>query len=126
VRENDYAHALYNGDTGVLVRVETDDRGAELRAAFPEGASLRLFPLAALRSRIEHAFALTVHQSQGCEFDHVALVLPTADTPLATRELCYTAVTRARRSVALVGDRDLLKVAIGRTIERHSGLAEIA
>jgi exodeoxyribonuclease V alpha subunit len=67
---------------------------------------------------------MTVHKAQGSEFDHVALVLPDADMPLLTRELLYTAMTRARRSVALVGETDLLARAVSRAIERHSGVAE--
>jgi exodeoxyribonuclease V alpha subunit len=70
------------------------------------------------------AFALTVHKAQGSEFDHVALVLPETDMPLLTRELLYTAVTRARRSVLLVGSSELLARAVARTLERHSGIAE--
>jgi exodeoxyribonuclease V alpha subunit len=67
---------------------------------------------------------MTVHQAQGSEFDHVALVLPEADMPLLTRELLYTAMTRARRSVLLVAETDLLARAVSRTLERHCGVAE--
>ena len=67
---------------------------------------------------------MTVHKAQGSEFDRVLLVLPGDDLPLLTRELVYTAITRARRSVAIVGARDLLVRAASRSIERHSGIAE--
>ena len=67
---------------------------------------------------------MTVHKAQGSEFDHVALVLPDADMPLLTRELVYTAITRARRSVLVVGERDLLARAVSRAVERHCGVAE--
>jgi exodeoxyribonuclease V alpha subunit len=64
-----------------------------------------------------------VHKAQGSEFDHVAVVLPDEDIPLLTRELLYTAVTRARRSVLLVGKPDLFGRAVSRTVERFSGVA---
>jgi len=67
---------------------------------------------------------MTVHKAQGSEFDHVAVVLPEADVPILTRELLYTAVTRARRSVVVVGERDLLVRAVERTMLRESGVAE--
>ena len=69
---------------------------------------------------------MTVHKAQGSEFDHVAVVLPEADMPLLTRELLYTAMTRARRSVLVVGEPDLLARAVSRTVERYSGVARKA
>ncbi|HEU5057143.1 MAG TPA: AAA family ATPase [Kofleriaceae bacterium] len=121
VRENDHARGLYNGDCGL---VASAGRGAgALRAVFAgQDGSWRIFPLAALRPRLELAYALTVHQSQGSEYDHVALVLPDADLPLATRELVYTALTRARRSIALFGTAEVLRAAVARSAERFSGL----
>jgi len=70
------------------------------------------------------AFATTVHKAQGSEFDHVAVVLPEPGSPLSTRELLYTAITRARRSVLLVGERERLAYAVSRCIARDSGVAE--
>ncbi len=67
---------------------------------------------------------MTVHKAQGSEFDHVALVLPDTDVPWLTRELVYTAITRARRSVLIVGPQDLLARAVSRSIERYSGVAD--
>ena len=121
VRENDHARGLYNGDCGL---VAADGRGADgLCAVFAgKDGSWRVFPLAALRPRLELAYALTVHQSQGSEYDHVALVLPEVDMPLATRELVYTALTRARRSIALFGSAEVLRAAVARSAERFSGL----
>jgi exodeoxyribonuclease V alpha subunit len=124
VQRNDYERRLYNGDQGVVVRVDRGrGDGAELMAAFVRGAGFDLWPVDDLPD-LAASFAMTVHKAQGSEFDHVALVLPDADLPLLTRELVYTAVTRARRSVALVGPRDLLARAVSRTVERHSGVAE--
>ena len=70
----------------------------------------------------EAAFAMTIHKSQGSEFDHVAVVLPPAGSPLATRELLYTAITRARSQVTLLGDPAALEVGLGRQVHRASGL----
>jgi exodeoxyribonuclease V alpha subunit len=122
VTRNDYARSLYNGDQGLVLRVDPEDSGGpRLMSVFRRGASFDAFPLSA---DLAAAFAMTVHKAQGSEFDHVALVLPDADLPLLTRELVYTAMTRARRSVLIVGGGDLLAHAVSRTAERHSGVAD--
>ena len=72
----------------------------------------------------ETAWAMTVHKSQGSEFDHVLLVLPDVDSRVLTRELVYTGVTRARRSVTLFGDRQILVAAVERSVARASGLVQ--
>ncbi|HEX8791789.1 MAG TPA: exodeoxyribonuclease V subunit alpha [Polyangiaceae bacterium] len=123
VERNDYERALFNGDQGVVLRVAEAGGAAVLAAVFPRGDRFEAFPLDTLPD-LAPAFAVTVHKSQGSEFDHVALVLPETDMPLLTRELLYTAVTRARRSVLLVGSDELLARAVTRTLERHSGIAE--
>jgi exodeoxyribonuclease V alpha subunit len=121
---NDYERRLFNGDQGLVVRIDAGDAaGARPTAVFPRRGRFVSFPVDALTDLVP-AFAMTVHKAQGSEFDHVALVLPEVDMPLLTRELLYTAMTRARRSVALVGERDLLARAVSRAIERHSGVAE--
>jgi exodeoxyribonuclease V alpha subunit len=66
---------------------------------------------------------MTVHKAQGSEFDHVGLVVPDVDHPLLTRELVYTAITRARRSALIVGPRDVLAHAVSRATLRSSGVA---
>jgi exodeoxyribonuclease V alpha subunit len=123
VQRNDYERQLYNGDQGVVARVESDDAPAGLAAVFLRRDSLVAYPLDAGLD-LAPAFAMTVHKAQGSEFDHVALVLPEADLPLMTRELVYTAMTRARRSVLIVGPLELLTRAVSRRIERYSGIAE--
>ena len=121
---NDYERRLFNGDQGLVIRVDAGGaHGDELVAAFPRGDGFVTFPLDAL-PELTPAFAMTVHKAQGSEFDHVALVLPETDMPLLTRELLYTAMTRARRSVVLVGETDLLARAVSRTLERHCGVGE--
>jgi exodeoxyribonuclease V alpha subunit len=67
---------------------------------------------------------MTVHKSQGSEFDRVHLILPDSDIPLLSRELIYTAVTRARSSVTIYGRRRILAAAIGRRTQRSSGLRD--
>jgi hypothetical protein len=74
--------------------------------------------------RYSFAFALTVHKSQGSEFDQIALILPESDIPLLTREMLYTAVTRSKRSVTIVGSPEVFKLGIKHTINRFSGMAE--
>lgn len=123
MRENDYARGLFNGDSGVVVRVQEGAHAPELRAVFAQPGGWMAFPVAALRPRLERAFATTVHQSQGSEHDHVAVVLPAGDIPLLSRELLYTALTRARRSVTLLGPADVLGACIERQVRRYSGVA---
>jgi exodeoxyribonuclease V alpha subunit len=116
VTANDYENQLWNGDTGVVVR--TSDG---LRAAFLRGEGPDLVPLSRLSS-VSPAHALTVHRSQGSQFEEVAVLLPPASSPLLTRELLYTAVTRASRSVRIVGSAESVRAAVGRQVVRASGL----
>jgi exodeoxyribonuclease V alpha subunit len=121
---NDYDKNLFNGDQGLVVRVEVaGEPGARPMAVFPRREAFAVHPVEALHD-LSPAFAMTVHKAQGSEFDHVALVLPDVDMPLLTRELVYTAVTRARRSALIVGQADLLVRAVSRAVQRHSGVAE--
>jgi len=122
---NDYEQGLFNGDQGLILWVQAAPDARTLpQAVFATRSGYRAFPLDLLQTRLEHAWALTVHKAQGSEFDHVALVLPPRDTPLLTREVVYTAVTRARRSVTVLGKRELLELACERTVQRSCGVAE--
>ncbi|TAH47250.1 MAG: exodeoxyribonuclease V subunit alpha, partial [Betaproteobacteria bacterium] len=119
VLRNDYLLGLYNGDIGLCL---PDERG-ELAVYFPcSGGGWRA--IAPLRLP-EHdtAFALTVHKSQGSEFDEVLLVLPAAQNRVLTRELLYTGVTRAARRVTLAGAPDVFAAACAARTRRHAGLA---
>ncbi|MDA3016007.1 MAG: exodeoxyribonuclease V subunit alpha [Actinomycetota bacterium] len=118
ITRNDPARRLFNGDVGVVIR--TDDGP---RVAFGGEAEPRLIAPSHLEGT-ETVHAMTIHKSQGSEFDHVVVVLPSADSRLATRELLYTAVTRARRQVTLIGDGAVVEAAIGRTSARTSGLRQ--
>lgn len=120
IARNDSALGLFNGDIGVAL-----DRGQGLRVwfAMPDGSIKSVQP-----SRLpehETTWAMTVHKSQGSEFDHAALVLPTQRTPVVTRELVYTAVTRARRRLSLYADERILGSAIATRTERRSGLSTL-
>jgi exodeoxyribonuclease V alpha subunit len=118
---NSYRLGLYNGDIGMVWPGE----GGSLQAFFPavEGGGVRAFPLLQLPPH-ETAFAMTIHKSQGSEFDRVALLLPPEDSPLLSRELLYTGITRARQQVVLIGREQEISTAIGRRAERASGLRE--
>jgi exodeoxyribonuclease V alpha subunit len=123
ITQNDYRLGLFNGDIGVAL----SDPGAgtgELAVFFPDGAGgLRRFMPYRLPEH-ETVFAMTVHKSQGSEFEEVLLALPDEDSPVLSRELVYTALTRARRRFTLVARRDVLAAAIQRRMERASGLRE--
>lgn len=123
VERNDYERGLFNGDQGLVLRVSSSGR-AQFMAVFPRAERYVAFPLDLLRSQLSLSFAMTVHKSQGSEFDGVGLVLPEEDIPLLTREILYTAVTRARRSVVVAGRRDLLDVGIARIVRRDTGLEQ--
>jgi exodeoxyribonuclease V alpha subunit len=120
ITQNDYASALFNGDVGVLH--QDGDAKRELSACFRESAdSVRQISLARLPAH-ESAYAMTVHKSQGSEFDHVAIVLPERPSRILSRELLYTAITRAKRSVSLYASESALRAAVLQRVERSSGL----
>jgi exodeoxyribonuclease V alpha subunit len=119
---NDYERDLWNGDQGIVLWTDAG-QGPMLEAVFPRGETFFRYPLAELAT-LTPAFAVTVHKAQGSEFDHVAVVLPEPTSPLSTRELLYTAITRARRSVLLVGEHERLAHAVSTSVARDSGVAE--
>ena len=95
-------------------------------AVFPElGGGYRCYELEALAGRVEHCYAMTVHKAQGSEFEHVALLLPSHKLPLLSKELIYTAVTRSKRSVSIVGDGSMLSLNSLSDTPRHSGLTAL-
>jgi exodeoxyribonuclease V alpha subunit len=127
VMRNDYALGLMNGDIGItLPLLQTGQRAPVLRVAFlmTEGSRCIKWVSPSRLQAVETVFALTVHKSQGSEFDHVALVLPEHAGPLLTRELLYTGITRARTFITLVspGGEAVLEQGIARQVRRASGL----
>ena len=123
VTRNDSRTRLSNGDTGVVLR----DVTGRAQVWFPEledaDGGPRLVPPARLPPH-ESFFALTVHRAQGSEYDEVAVVPGPADSRVATRELLYTAVTRARRRVVVYGVEESVAAAVERPTERSSGLRD--
>ena len=124
ITANDYQRGLFNGDQGIIIRADDGLDRHHYRAVFRTGGTLRPFAIEALRDRLELAWALTVHKSQGSELDAITLILPHEDLPIVTRELIYTGITRARTGAAIVGSRDLLVKAGKRGAIRYSGLAD--
>ena len=118
VTENDYSLRLYNGDTGVVVAAGP----GRVVAAFERGGEILEVSPTRLAS-VDTVYAMTVHKAQGSQFDAVAVLLPGPDSPILTRELLYTAVTRARRRLFLVGNRGVGPwLRSSRPIARASGL----
>jgi exodeoxyribonuclease V alpha subunit len=122
ITANDYERGLFNGDQGIVVRADEGHGAQRFRAVFRVGGELVPFAIEALRDRLELAWALTVHKAQGSEHDAVAVILPGDDLPLLTRELVYTAITRARTGVAIAGTRHILAAAGRRGALRDTGL----
>jgi exodeoxyribonuclease V alpha subunit len=121
---NDYERMLFNGDQGIVLRVRGPKTGVMPMAVFPRGGNFVAFRVDVLREDLDLCYAMTVHKAQGSEFDSVAIVLPAKDVPILTREVLYTAVSRARRSVVIIGSEEILRLGISRKIERYSGLRE--
>jgi exodeoxyribonuclease V alpha subunit len=124
---NDYSLGLMNGDIGVALPCpREDDSTPILRVAFPAGDGTNgvKWVLPSRLQTVETVYALTVHKSQGSEFEHVILVLPPAINPILTRELIYTGITRARSRFTLAhgGNLDVLQAAVARRVTRSSGL----
>ena len=117
VTENDYTLGLYNGDTGVVVAAG----GERPVAVFDRRGQILEFSPARL-SAVETVHVMTVHKSQGSQFDTVAALLPDPDSPILTRELVYTAVTRAQRRLLLAGTEAAVRAAVTRPVARSSGL----
>jgi exodeoxyribonuclease V alpha subunit len=118
VTRNDYALGLFNGDIGIAL----PDENGTLRVLFSQAdGGYRSVSPAALPPH-ETAFAMTVHKSQGSEFDRAALILPATYAQILSRELIYTAITRARRQVEIIGGAAVLSEAIGAPTRRDSGL----
>jgi exodeoxyribonuclease V alpha subunit len=120
ITRNDYNLSLFNGDVGVIL--PDYEKDSELRAFFRDaGGKMRKFPPVMLPEH-ETVFAMTVHKSQGSEFEHILLILPDRDSPVLTRELIYTGITRAKKNVEIWGSEAIFRAAVSRRIMRTSGL----
>ncbi len=121
IEENNSELGIYNGDFGMLL--EGDGDGTQVATIQREANRFQAFAEARL-PRYSSAYALSVHKAQGSEFDEVLVVMPEEDGPLLTRELLYTAVSRARTRVRLVGPREVIVAATKRPAQRFSGLVD--
>jgi len=117
VTENDYGLRLYNGDTGVVVATAPD----RVSAAFERRGEIVRFSPTRLAA-VDTVYALTVHKSPGSQFDTAAVLLPPPNSQILTRELLYTAVTRARERLILAGTEEAVRAAARRPVARASGL----
>ncbi|TVP69634.1 MAG: exodeoxyribonuclease V subunit alpha [Nitriliruptor sp.] len=120
ITRNDDAVRLYNGDVGVIV--EDADQPGQLVAAFwtPEAGVRTISP--ARLPACETTFAMTIHKSQGSQFAEVVIVLTPEPSPVLTRELVYTAITRASQRATVLGRAEILRTALSRPVQRASGL----
>jgi exodeoxyribonuclease V alpha subunit len=122
ITRNDYTLKLFNGDIGIILR--NPDNRNDLQAFFPsvEG-EIRLFWPNRLPEH-ETVYAMTIHKSQGSEFDNVLILLPQQFSTLLTRELIYTGITRAKQVIHIWGNEQVLSMAVSKKISRSSGLRE--
>lgn len=119
VTENDYALGVFNGDTGVVI----DEGGGRLRAVFDRrGELLSVRPTRLVA--VESLYAMTIHKAQGSQFGTVIVRLPEPTSRVLTRELLYTAVTRAEQQLVVVGSEATVRAAVARPVARASGLAD--
>jgi exodeoxyribonuclease V alpha subunit len=117
VTENDYELRLYNGDTGVVVQTAAD----RLAAAFERRGEIAEFSPTRLGA-VDTVYAMTIHKSQGSQFGTAAVLLPDPTSRILTRELLYTAATRAQSMLILAGAEETIRAAVGRPVARASGL----
>jgi exodeoxyribonuclease V alpha subunit len=121
VTQNDANMHLYNGDLGICLADK--EQGGKLMVFFerPDKSIQKILP--ARLPHCETVFAMTIHKSQGSEFVEVLIVLPEMMNPVLTKELLYTAITRAKQTVKIVADPSIFKAAIKQKVERYAGLA---
>jgi exodeoxyribonuclease V alpha subunit len=119
VTENDRTLGVFNGDTGVVV----DEGGGKLRAVFDRRGEP--FPVRPARlAAVDSLYAITIHKAQGSQFGSVVVVLPEPTSPILTRELLYTGVTRAQEHLTVIGSEASIRAAVDRPVARASGLAD--
>lgn len=122
ISRNDYNLRLFNGDVGIFLPDLFTGTGSRVFFAGPEGRFRAFHPLRLPEH--ETVYAVTVHKSQGSEFSNVMFILPDRDSPLLTRELVYTAITRAKERVSLWGQESVFRTAVSRSTRRLSGLSD--
>jgi exodeoxyribonuclease V alpha subunit len=121
ITRNDYNSRLYNGDSGIMLR-DLKDGIVRFFTSESNGSIRKILPLKLPEH--ETAYAMTVHKSQGSEFDNTLLLLPDYVSPVLSRELLYTAVTRARKNIEIYGSENILRYMINNPATRISGLRD--
>jgi exodeoxyribonuclease V alpha subunit len=124
IRRNDYQRNLWNGDQGIVVWTNSPTHARQASVVFRQRDGYQAFPLSALENALVLGHALSVHKAQGSEIAEVVLLLPDSPCPLLSRELLYTALTRAKKSVVICGSDERLTQAILSPGHRESGIAE--
>ncbi|MBT3483781.1 MAG: AAA family ATPase [Desulfobacula sp.] len=115
---NDYKKGLFNGDTGIVF-----EKKVEVNTFFKtQDNTIKQYRASDL-SGFDPAFAITIHKSQGSEFSTVLMILPDRISPVVTRQLLYTGITRAKTKVIIVGDINIIKNALNLSVKRNSGLS---
>ena len=123
VTANDYATGVLNGDTGVIIASSTPD-GTPVRMAVIEGAGGPQRYAPSRLGEVDTMHAMPIHKAQGSQAAEITVLLPDEDSPLLTRELLYTAVTRAERRLRVVGRESVVRAAVHRRVVRASGLQQ--
>lgn len=119
VTENNYVLELFNGDCGVILEKDGEKRGY----FSANDGSVRSVPVSMLPN-VETVYAMTVHKSQGSEYDEVMIILPEKEMSVLTKELVYTAVTRAKKKLSIIADEFILECSVKKSAARNSGLAD--
>ena len=122
ITKNNTALQLYNGDIGICLRDK--EQGDQLRVFFQraDGSVKKYLP--ARIAHCETVFAMTIHKSQGSEFDEVLIILPETDNPILTKELLYTAITRAKKTIKLVVNASVFSSTVRQRVQRVTGLVD--
>jgi len=122
---NDYRRWIFNGDQGLILMVARDGGYPRLEAVFPSpDGGFKALAISPILQHLELAYAMTVHKSQGSEFDQVVIVMPEQDSEFVTKEILYTALTRAKRVVTIIGSENAIRKAGSKMQKRYSGLKE--
>lgn len=124
ILENDYRNGLFNGDIGIQQVDTRFDNDSGLCYFLREETELTRFASQSLPNHSD-AFAVTIHKSQGSESERVAIILPTSESPMLTRELIYTAISRAKSELFIVGESSAISVAILNKTVRKTRLGQI-
>ena len=122
ITRNDYHLRLFNGDVGMALPDPAANHDLRVFFPAPDGTLRKIHPIRLPEH--ETVYAMTVHKSQGSEFDKLLLLLPDRDAPVLTRELLYTGITRAKEAVEIWATEAVFRTAVSRRIERTSGLRD--